>query len=91
MKGRRTAHEIYWEILVFCRTLSLFYQYRQPLRSQLKDRGSVPGDSNGRRYLSVERSNGKTLFRTTEDAQKFLTLFTILYRTLFDENPGFRI
>jgi predicted transcriptional regulator len=91
MAGRRTTYEIYWEILVFCKTPRTFTAIicRCDLNSKtgqehlgfLIDRGYLIPDKDGKRsrYISSERSD------------EYLALFSRLYQGLYDTIPGFRL
>jgi predicted transcriptional regulator len=91
MRGRRTPYEIYWEILVFCRTPRLFTAIvnRCDLNSRLGQ--EYLAFLTGKGYLAVVRDGERTLYQATDQAQEYLTLFSTLYKTLFDENPGFKL
>jgi predicted transcriptional regulator len=91
MRGRRTPYEIYWEILVFCRTPRLVTSIvnRCDLNSKLAQ--EYLGVLTGKGYLAVIREEERTLYQTTENAREYLSLFATLHRTLFDENPGFKL
>ncbi len=91
MRGRRTPYEIYWEILVFCRTPRLFTTIinRCDLNSRLGQ--EYLAFLTGKGYLAVVRDGEKTLYRATDRAEEYLTQFSTLYKTLFDENPGFKL
>jgi predicted transcriptional regulator len=91
MTGRRTAYEIYWEILVFCKTPRSFTSIinRCDLNSKigleyldfLIERG----------YLITVRVGEKTSYMATAKAGEYITLFTSLYQSLFDTIPGFKL
>ncbi|MDI6719868.1 MAG: winged helix-turn-helix domain-containing protein [Methanomicrobiales archaeon] len=88
---RRTPYEIYWEILVFCRTPRSFTQIvnRCDLNSRIGQ--DYLEFLAGKGYLAVVREGEKRVYRSTERAREYVSLFTDLYRTLFDKNPGFRL
>jgi len=91
MSGRRTVYEIYWEILVYCRTPRSFTAIinRCDLNSKtgqeylefLTDKG----------YLATVPEGGKTGYVATPAAGEYTTLFSSLYQKLFDTTPGFRL
>lgn len=91
MKGRRTSFEIYWEILVYCRDPKTFTNIinRCDLNSKIGQQHIKFLTEKG--YLQVQNDNEKTVYRTTESAQEYITLFSKMYGTLFDDLPGFRL
>jgi predicted transcriptional regulator len=91
MKARRTSYEIYWEILVFCRQPHSFTSIinRCDLNSKIGQQHLEFLTTKG--YLKLEHNDDKKLYVTTESAQEYLTLFTQLYRTLFENSPGFKL
>jgi predicted transcriptional regulator len=91
MRGRRTSYEIYWEILVFCRTPRPVTSIvnRCDLNSKLAQ--EYLGFLTGKGYLAVIREAERTVYQTTDRAREFLMLFTTLHQTLFNENPGFKL
>lgn len=91
MSGRRTPYEIYWEILVFCRTPRSFTAIINRC-----DLNSRTGQEHleflvGRGYLSKEEQGGRVLYGATERAPGYIALFSRLYQDLFDSVPGFRL
>ena len=91
MKGRRTNYEIYWEILVFCRKPKTFTNIinRCDLNSKI-------GQQHiqfliDKKYLFLEASDDKKLYKTTEKAQEYISLFTELYRKMYDDSPEFKL
>lgn len=91
MKGRRSQFEIYWEILVYCRTARSF--------TAIVNRCDL-NSKTGQDYISflctkgfLEKVNGgdKTLFKAASGADEYTTLFAGLYQKLFDRSPGFRL
>ena len=91
MKGRRTSYEIYWEILVYCRTPKTFTNIinRCDLNSKIGQQHLKFLTTKG--YLSIETQDDKTTYVTTVQAQDYISLFTQLYRTLFDNSPRFKL
>jgi predicted transcriptional regulator len=91
MNGRRTVYEIYWEILVYCRTPRAFTAIvsRCDLNSQKAQEYLEFLVARG--YITVVSDNGKNRFRSTGSADEYITLFSSLYQKLFDEKPGFRL
>jgi predicted transcriptional regulator len=91
MSGRRTVYEIYWEILVFCKTPRSFTGIigRCDLNSKTGQEYLEFLESRG--YLSRVQNDGKALYASTEQAEEYITLFNRLYLQLFDTIPGFKL
>jgi predicted transcriptional regulator len=91
MSGRRTVYEIYWEILVFCKTPRSFTGIigRCDLNSKTGQEYLEFLESRG--YLSRVQNDGKTLYASTGQAAEYITLFNRLYQQLFDTTPGFKL
>ncbi len=91
MTGRRTVYEIYWEILVYCRTPRSFTSIVNRCDLNAKTGQEYIAFLSGKGYLSGITEEGKTKYRATPAAQEYVTLFSSLYRSLFDDSPGFRL
>ena len=91
MKERRTQYEIFWEILVYAKTPRSFTAIinRCDLNSKTGQEYIEFLESRG--YLSRSLESGKNLYVTTERAGEYITLFTRLYRQVFDEIPAFKL
>lgn len=91
MRGRRTQYEIYWEILVFCRTPRSFTGIinRCDLNSRIGQ--EYLAFLTGKGYLSQVREGDRVAYAATERAQEYTALFSQLYQTLFDATPGFKL
>ncbi len=91
MAERRTPYEIYWEILVFCRTPRTFTGIinRCDLNSKTGQEYIEFLSSKG--YLSLTKDGGKSSYVATERAHEYVVLFTEIYQKLFDTIPGFRL
>jgi predicted transcriptional regulator len=91
MSGRRTVYEIYWEILVFCKTPRSFTGIigRCDLNSKTGQEYLEFLESRG--YLSRVQNDGKTLYASTGQAAEYIALFNRLYQQLFDTTPGFKL
>jgi len=91
MSGRRTPYEIYWEILVFCRTPRSFTGIIN--RCDLNSRAGQEYLEFlvGRGYLVRIVEGEKTTYAATEQAAGYTALFSKLYLDLFDTVPGFRL
>lgn len=90
MKGRRTQYEIYWEILIFCKTQRSFTSIIQRCNLNSKIGQEYLDFLVQKKYLSVEKHEERSSFVTSETAQEFLTLFSQLYRKLFETSPGIK-
>lgn len=91
MTGRRTPYEIYWEILVYCRSPRSFTAVvnRCDLNSRTGQEYIEFLCSKG--YLSGATDSGRTLYLATERAVEYVALFTEMYRNLFDTVPEFKL
>ena len=91
MSGRRSPYEIYWEILVFCRSPRSFTAIinRCDLNSKTGQEYLEFLASKG--YLSFMKESGRTQYVATERAGEYVALFTEMYRSLFDTVPGFKL
>ena len=91
MKGRRNNYEIYWEILVYCRKPKSFTSIinRCDLNSKI-------GQQHikfliDKKFLLLETVDDKKMYKTTEQAQEYITLFSQLYRKMYDSSPAFKL
>jgi len=91
MAERRTPYEIYWEILVYCKTPRGFTAIINRCDLNSKTGQDYTGFLCGKGYLSRVAEGEKSRYVTTEQAGEYLALFTELYRKLFDTIPGFRL
>jgi len=91
MKGRRTPYEIYWEILVFCRTPRSFTGVINRCDLNSRTGQDYLEFLVGRGYLSRVLEGEKTTYLATERAPEYIALFSRLYQDLFDTVPGFRL
>jgi predicted transcriptional regulator len=91
MAERRTQYEIYWEILVFCRTPRSFTGIigRCDLNSKTGQEYLEFLVRKG--YLAKVQNDKKTLYGATGRADEYIVLFSRLYQEVFDEVPGFRL
>ncbi len=88
---RRTPYEIYWEILVFCKTPRSFTSIVHRCNLNSKTGQDHIGFLTDRGYLSRRTDGEKTTFVATECAGEYIALFTRLYQALFDTIPEFRL
>lgn len=91
MAERRTSYEIYWEILVYCKTPKTFTSIIRHC-----DLNSKTGQEHlrflvDRGYLAIEKDDERTRYVATERAGEYISLFSRLYQGLFDSVPGFRL
>jgi predicted transcriptional regulator len=91
MAERRTLYEIYWEILVFCKTPRAFTAIINRCDLNSKNGQAYIGFLCTKQLLSKVTEGGKSQYSTTEQAGEYLSLFTELYQKLFDKIPGFRL
>jgi predicted transcriptional regulator len=91
MAERRTSYEIYWEILVYCRTPRTFTAIIGRC-----DLNSKTGQEHlrflvDRSYIAMEKDGERSRYVATERAAEYIALFSRLYQGLFDAVPGFRL
>ncbi|HMA05101.1 MAG TPA: winged helix-turn-helix domain-containing protein [Methanomicrobiales archaeon] len=91
MAERRTSFEIYWEILVFCRTPRSITAIINRCDLNSKTGQEYLDFLAGRGYLSVTTEGEKKLFLSTPKAAGYIDTFTRLYQSLFERIPGFRL
>jgi predicted transcriptional regulator len=88
---RRTPYEIYWEILVFCKTEKTFTGIINRCDLNSKTGQEYVGFLCAKGYLSRIADGEKIRYRTTDGGGEYLSLFTDLYQKLFDKIPGFKL
>jgi predicted transcriptional regulator len=91
MAERRTPYEIYWEILVYCKTPRGFTAIINRCDLNSKTGQDYVSFLCAKGYLSRIAEGEKSRYSTTERATEYLSLFTELYQKLFDTIPGFRL
>jgi len=91
VKGKRTLYEIYWEILTFCRNPRTFTSiiHRCSLNSKIGQEHI--GFLLSKHYLRRFEEEGRSLHRTTEEANVFLEAFKEMYLELFNKGPEFKL
>jgi predicted transcriptional regulator len=91
MSARRTVYEIYWEVLVYCKTPRSFTSIinRCDLNSKTGQEYLVFLVSRG--YLAAADSGERKTFQSTPRAAEYIALFSSLYQKLFDSGPEFRL
>lgn len=91
MAGRRTPYEIYWEILVFCKTPRSFTGIINRCNLNSKTGQEYLDFLCQKGYLLMVQEGGQNRYHSTGSAAEYIELFTRLYRSLFDTIPGFRL
>jgi predicted transcriptional regulator len=91
MAERRTPYEIYWEILVFCKTKKTFTGIINRCDLNSKIGQEYIGFLCSKDYLTLTKDGEKSGYIATEKAREYIALFTELYEKLFDKIPGFRL
>jgi predicted transcriptional regulator len=91
MAERRTPYEIYWEILVFCRTPRSFTSIINRCDLNSKTGQEYLDFLTGRGYLTTVKDGERTSYTSAPKAADYIETFTRLYRSLFDRIPGFRL
>jgi predicted transcriptional regulator len=91
MSGRRTVYEIYWEILVYCRSPRSFTAIINRCDLNSKTGQEYLEFLSGKGYLSAVTEGEKTRYVSTQGAGEYIALFSSLYQNLFDTTPGFRL
>ena len=91
MSERRTRYEIYWEILVFCKTPRSLTGIINRCDLNSKTGQEYLEFLCRKGYLSLMKDHEKTSYTATERAAEYIALFGHLYQTLFDEIPGFKL
>jgi predicted transcriptional regulator len=91
MAERRTPYEIYWEILVFCKTAKTFTGIINRCDLNSKIGQEYIGFLCSKGYLLLIKDGERSNYIATEKAQEYIALFTELYEKLFDKIPGFRL
>jgi predicted transcriptional regulator len=91
MNSRRSPYEIYWEILVYCKSPRSFTAVinRCDLNSKTGQEYLEFLSSKG--YLSLIKDGEKSTYVATGRASDYIALFTEIYQKLFDTIPGFRL
>jgi predicted transcriptional regulator len=91
MAGRRTAYEIYWEILVFCKTPQSFTGIINRCNLNSKTGQEFLDFLCQKGYLLPVQKGGQNRYHSTGTATEYIELFTRLYQSLFDTIPGFKL
>jgi predicted transcriptional regulator len=91
MAERRTPYEIYWEILVFCRTPRSITSIINRCDLNSKTGQEYLEFLVGKGYLSRAQEGEKISYVSTGKAAEYIETFTRLYQSLFDTIPGFKL
>ena len=91
MSGRRTVYEIYWEILMYCKTPRSFTAIINRCDLNSKTGQDYIEFLTGKGYLSAVTEGAKTSYTATPAAREYIALFSSLYQKLFDAAPEFRL
>ncbi len=91
MAERRTAYEIYWEILVFCRTPRSITAIINRCDLNSKTGQEYLRFLVTRGYLAAADSGDRAVYQSTPRAAEYVALFSSLYQKLFDAGPEFRL
>ena len=91
MSGRRTVYEIYWEILVYCKTPRSFTTIINRCDLNSKTGQEYLGFLAARGYLRQTAEGERTSYISTPEAAEYIALFSSMYQKLFDRDPGFRL
>jgi len=91
MAEKRTPYEIYWEILVFCKTPKTFTGIINRCNLNSKSGQEYLGFLCRKGYLAKVPDGEKTLYTATERAGEYIALFTRLYQEIYSEGPVFRL
>jgi predicted transcriptional regulator len=91
MSGRRTVYEIYWEILVYCRTPRPFTAIINRCDLNSKNGQEYLEFLLGKGYLDARIEGDRATYIATPASAEYIALFSSLYQKLFDSLPGFRL
>ena len=91
MSSRCTPYEIYWEILVYCKSPRSFTAIINRCDLNSKSGQEYLEFLCTKEYLLVTKDGEKSNYVTTKHAYEYIALFTEIYQKLFDTFPGFRL
>ncbi|MFA4824350.1 MAG: winged helix-turn-helix domain-containing protein [Methanoregula sp.] len=91
MTGRRTVYEIYWEILVYCKSPRSFTGIINRCDLNSKTGQEYLEFLVARGYLALVTEGEKTVYHSTPAAAEYIGLFSSLYQKLFDATPEFKL
>jgi predicted transcriptional regulator len=91
MTGRRSPYEIYWEILVYCKTPRSFTAIINRCDLNSKSGQEYIEFLHSKGYLVLTKDGERSSYVATGHAGEYIALFTEMYQKLFDTIPGFRL
>ena len=91
MNGRRSPYEIYWEILVYCKSPRSFTAIINRCDLNSKTGQEYLEFLRSKGYLSFTKDEEKSTYIATERAREYTALFSEMYQKLFDKIPGFKL
>jgi predicted transcriptional regulator len=91
MRGRRTIYEIYWEILVYCRSPRSFTAIINRCDLNSKTGQEYLEFLIAKGFIMAARDGEKTSYLSAPSAGEYIDLFSSMYQQLFDDKPGFRL
>jgi predicted transcriptional regulator len=91
MNGRRTVYEIYWEILVYCKSPRSFTGIINRCDLNSKTGQDYLEFLVARGYIALVTEGEKISFHSTPEAAEYIGLFSSLYQKLFDATPEFKL
>lgn len=91
MTMRRSPYEIYWEILVYCKSPRPFTAIINRCDLNSKTGQEYVEFLRSKGYLSLIKEGERLTYSATDRAREYIALFTELYQKLFDTIPGFRL
>ena len=91
MSGRRTIYEIYWEILVYCKSPRSFTGIINRCDLNSKNGQEYLEFLVAKGYITIVREGEKTSYLSAPPAGEYIALFSSMYQKLFDNPPGFRL
>lgn len=91
MTSRRSPYEIYWEILVYCKTPRSFTAIINRCDLNSKTGQEYLEFLHSRGYLVHTKDGEKSSYVATGRASEYIALFTEMYQKLFDTIPGFKL
>ncbi|WP_455285050.1 winged helix-turn-helix domain-containing protein [[Eubacterium] cellulosolvens] len=91
LKERRTVYEIYWEILVYCKTPRLSTQIVQRCDLNSKTCQGYLDFLLGKGYIRSVTESSVVTYQTTAKAGDYLSVFVSMYQELYGAPLQFRI
>jgi predicted transcriptional regulator len=91
MSGRRTIYEIYWEILVYCKSPRSFTAIINRCDLNSKTGQEYLEFLIAKGYITTVKDGEKTSYLSAPSAGEYTALFSSLYQKLCDDRPGFRL